>query len=147
METSKESAAQKKKNEEWMKAYEYLQFLRYGPSSEERELQAILRSFTDFLVQSLFITVLAGLPKERRDKYLVDLRMAWKRQLRMNLDEQVKRHESMIQGGSGHLVEFLGDGENVRLAINKQIVTAEGEVDKMFKTVTEKLDDRDKNPM
>lgn len=132
-----------KKTEDWLAAFEYMRRARFGPPPEEQETLRLMETFHEFLIVQLLAMQVRQMPEDQRQGFMNRLRKNWKASLRQHINGQVKKHEEVLSRApdSQHLVQFIGDGEAMRVSANKQIKIAEAKVEDMLKTMLKKVSD------
>lgn len=132
----------KVRNKSWLSTFQYLRRLRHGPPPDELEVMQLLNSFYEFLVVQMLALQIHGMPPERRKEYVDGLRKNWKRSLRRYINDQVKKHEAVLnKAPDGHLLRtFIGDGENMRMDSNLKIREADKKVEEMLDRLIEQVE-------
>lgn len=129
-----------KKTKDWLAAFEYMKKLRFGPPAEEQGILRLMETFHEFLIVQLLAIQVEQMPADQRQGFMERLRKNWKASLRKHVNNQVKKHEDVLSRApdSQHLVQFIGDGESVRIAANEQIKLAEARVEGMLERLLKK---------
>lgn len=132
-----------KKMDDWIEAFNHMRRIRFGPPPEEQEVNQIMESFHEFLIIHLLAMQIHSMPQDRRQAFVKMLRKNWKTTLRRHINDQVKKHEAVLTKApdSQHLVQFIGDGEAIRIEANKKIKIAEAKVEEMLKNLLKKVSD------
>ena len=140
-----DSTKKENSEESWTGTLRYMEHLRYGPTADERGVSALVDTFNGFVIVQLLATLMKGMAPAEREDYVEKLRAGWKTSLRRHVNKQVMAHEAVLKDApdAEHLQNFIGDGEDMRLACNTGIKQAEVQVEEMLEQLVERLAEKE----